>query len=92
MYVRFVENILQLGGVTRAHTVVRRNPSLQNKRCVKNERTLSVLDDVGFTEEESQAWLRDFRILQHENGKCLAQNEPIYVIIQPFIFANCGYM
>lgn len=36
---------------------------------MKDERTLSVADDVGFTEEESQAWLRNFRLLQHKNGE-----------------------
>ncbi|KAK1900888.1 Actin-related protein 2/3 complex subunit 4 [Dissostichus eleginoides] len=35
---------------------------------MKNQRTLSEPDDVGSTEEESQAWLRNFRLLQQKHA------------------------
>lgn len=70
----------------------RRRIRLFKLRASENERTLRVLLDVGFTEEESQAWLRNFRLLQHKNGKCVALNVRVYSINYPFIRANCGYI
>lgn len=38
-------------------------------------------DYVGFTEEQSQAWLRNFRLLQRKNGECLSLSVSLYFII-----------
>lgn len=40
----------------------------------QNERPLFVLDYVGFTEAEYQAWLRNFRLSQRKNGKSLQRH------------------
>ena len=75
-YARFIQHVLYLGGrvsATRGISAVRRNPLPQTRGGqTQNERALSVLDDVGFTEEKSQAWLRNFRLLHHKNGKSAA--------------------
>lgn len=59
---------------TEARLVSEETRFLKRRSYTQDERTLSVADYVGFTEEESQAWLRYFRLLQHKNGESPAIN------------------
>lgn len=59
---------------TSAFSVRREIRFLKRSSYIENERTPCIADDVGFTEEESQAWLRNFRLLQLKNGESPAIN------------------
>lgn len=52
-----------------------------NKELMENERTFAVLYYVGFTEESSQAWLRNFLLVQIKNGKSPTLHVPLYLNI-----------